>query len=194
MPAMPDTLNIPNKAPTLYVIFTAEINPTTVEKLTAIMVQAAKKRVRKCIWLSLLQEDKCKQESHCTTLCYRCRSKLTVHNIGSVDSIGNVIFLAGEDRYAAENATFMFHGVGFDVKGPIRIEEQYARDRLESSYGLSDQKRMGQIITSRSCVKNDEIAKLFRGLKRPSTLARALKTTGLSKTSGTSTRYRLAIP
>ena len=42
---MPDTLNIPNRAPTLYVIFTAEINPTTVERLTGVMVQAAKRNV-----------------------------------------------------------------------------------------------------------------------------------------------------
>ena len=57
----------------------------------------------------------------------------------------------------------MFHGVGVDVKGPIRIEEQYARERLESI--LSDQKRMGQIITSRSRIGDDEIAGLFRGQK-----------------------------
>ena len=89
--------------------------------------------------------------------------KITVHNIGSVNSIGNVIFLAGEERYATSNATFMFHGVGFDVKGPIRIEEQDARERLDSI--LSDQERMGQIITSRSSIKDDEIAELFRGQK-----------------------------
>ena len=77
--------------------------------------------------------------------------KITVHNIGSVNSIGNVIFLAGEERYATSNATFMFHGVGFDVKDPIRIEEQGARERLDSI--LSDQERMGQIITSRSSIK-----------------------------------------
>ena len=157
---MSDALNIPNRTSTLYVIFTAEINPTTVERLTAIMVQAVKKRVGK-VYLALSTPGGQVQTGIAMyNTLLSMPFKLTVHNIGSVDSIGNVIFLAGENRYATANATFMFHGVGFDVKGPIRIEEQYARDRLDSI--LSDQKRMGQIITSRSCVKNDEIAKLFR--------------------------------
>ena len=88
---------------------------------------------------------------------------ITIHNVSSVSSVGNVIFLAGEERYATASATFMFHGVGVEVKGPLRIEEQYARDRLDSI--LSDQKRMGQIITSRSRIRDDEIAGLFRGQK-----------------------------
>ncbi len=37
--------------------------------------------------------------------------KLITHNVGNVDSIGNVIFLAAEERYACSTSTFMFHGV-----------------------------------------------------------------------------------
>ena len=157
---MVDTLNIPNKTPTLYVIFTAEINSTTVERLTSIMVQAGKKRVEEVYLALSTPGGQVQQGIALYNTLLSMPFKLTVHNIGSVNSMGNVIFLAGEDRYATENATFLFHGVGFDVKDPIRIEEQYAREKLESI--LSDQKRMGQIITSRSNVKNDEIAKLFR--------------------------------
>lgn len=36
---------------------------------------------------------------------------VTTHNIGQVDSIGNVIFVAGENRFATPNSTFLFHGV-----------------------------------------------------------------------------------
>ena len=42
--------------------------------------------------------------------------KLATHNVGRVNSIGNVVFLAGEERYAVPHSAFMFHGVGFDVK------------------------------------------------------------------------------
>jgi ATP-dependent protease ClpP protease subunit len=41
--------------------------------------------------------------------------ELTTHNVGNVDSIGNAVFLAGSKRYATSSATFMFHGVGFDL-------------------------------------------------------------------------------
>jgi ATP-dependent protease ClpP protease subunit len=37
--------------------------------------------------------------------------KLITHNVGNIDSIGNVIFLAGDERYASATSTFMFHGV-----------------------------------------------------------------------------------
>src|SRR3989442_4188200 len=37
--------------------------------------------------------------------------KLAFHNTGSADSISTVVFLAGEERYATNHATFMMHGV-----------------------------------------------------------------------------------
>ena len=37
--------------------------------------------------------------------------RLVTHNVGSVDSIGNVVYLAGTTRYVSPQATFMFHGV-----------------------------------------------------------------------------------
>ena len=39
--------------------------------------------------------------------------KVITHNTGTVNSIGNVVFLAGAERYAAKISSFMFHGVGF---------------------------------------------------------------------------------
>ncbi len=35
---------------------------------------------------------------------------VTMHNTGTIDSIANVIFAAGQNRYAAPNASFLFHG------------------------------------------------------------------------------------
>ena len=43
-------------------------------------------------------------------------AKVTMHNIGNVNSIGNAIFLAADERFACAHSTFMFHGVGFDVQ------------------------------------------------------------------------------
>src|SRR5579864_5861938 len=37
--------------------------------------------------------------------------ELITHNIGNVDSMGNVLFLAGAKRFASPVATFMFHGL-----------------------------------------------------------------------------------
>ena len=84
---------------------------------------------------------------------------LTTHNLSSVDSVGNVVFLAGEERFAVESATFMFHGVGFDVPQGTRLEERDARNKLDSIQ--ADQSRMGQIITKRTAIEDNEVTKLF---------------------------------
>ena len=85
--------------------------------------------------------------------------KLITHNIGNVDSIGNAVFLAGEERYACAHATFMFHGVGSDITGPTRLEEKNFREGLSAI--LSDQQRIGQIVQQRTSVPQAEVAQLF---------------------------------
>jgi len=50
--------------------------------------------------------------------------KTIMHNIGIIDSIANVVFLAANERYANPSSSFLFHGVGFDVNQPARLEEK----------------------------------------------------------------------
>ena len=158
-----DTPNIPNKVPLLYVIFTAEISPFTVERLTEVMVQAAKKGVPKvCLALSTPGGEVQSGIALYNTLL-GMPFDLTIHNVSSVNSIGNVVFLAGANRYATPHSTFMFHGVGFDVNGRVRIDEQMARDRLDSI--SADQSRMGGIIAERSSLGDVEVAGLFSAQK-----------------------------
>ena len=86
--------------------------------------------------------------------------KLITHNVGGVNSIGNVVFLAGDERYAVPNATFMFHGVGFDVTQPTRFEEKLLRERLDSVE--SDQRKIAAIINDRASFSDhQEVASLF---------------------------------
>jgi ATP-dependent protease ClpP protease subunit len=85
--------------------------------------------------------------------------KLTTHNVGNVDSIGNMVFLAGTTRYACPHSTFMFHGVGFEAGGQ-RLEEQFLRERLQGI--LSDQKRIGAVIAQHTNLSPRAIAALFR--------------------------------
>ena len=157
---MPDTNNIPNQAPILYVIFTAEVTPTTVEKLSAVMTQAAEKCVAE-VYLAISTPGGQIQAGIALYNMLRAMPfALTVHNISGVNSIGNVIFLAGKTRYATVNSTFMFHGVAFEMAGPVRLDEKLVRERLDSI--LVDQLRMGSIITERSGIRGEEVTELFR--------------------------------
>ena len=85
--------------------------------------------------------------------------ELITHNVGNVDSIGNVIFLAGAKRYACKDSTFMFHGVGFDGIPNMRLEEKFLKERLDSI--RSDQNRIAEVIAERSAITRDEVAKWF---------------------------------
>jgi len=85
--------------------------------------------------------------------------KLTTHNVGNVNSIGNMIFLAGTKRYACPHTTFMFHGVGFDVTEKTRFEEKSLRERLDSIG--ADQKRIAAVIAERTQIASEEVEKLF---------------------------------
>lgn len=73
---------------------------------------------------------------------------ITTHNIGNVDSIGNVIFLGGGQRYCCPTATFMFHGVGFNGNPNERLEEKNLRQKLDVV--LADHNRLSGIFVTRT--------------------------------------------
>lgn len=73
--------------------------------------------------------------------------KLITHNIGNVDSVANIIFLAGQERLAAPHATFMFHGVAFDFSGAVHADQPRLTDKLDTI--TAEHKKMAAIINER---------------------------------------------
>jgi hypothetical protein len=53
----------------------------------------------------------------------------------------------------------MFHGVGFDLPGGVRLEEKFLLERLDGI--RSDQKRIGSVIEERTRLAKEDIARLF---------------------------------
>jgi len=85
--------------------------------------------------------------------------KVITHNVGIVNSVANVVFLAGDERYAVPNSSFLFHGVGFDIKQPTRFEEKQIRERLISLQ--RDTELLANIIKERTNLQLEEVKKLF---------------------------------
>jgi ATP-dependent Clp protease, protease subunit len=144
---------------TVYVMFSAEIIPSTTESLISVLSNLVNQKVR-CVHLLLSTPGG--NVIHGLNLYNVLRGlplELVTHNVGNVDSIGNAIFLAGSRRYATAHSTFMFHGVGFDVSGPLRLEEKFLRERLDSL--VADQKRIGSIIVERTRIPEKEVGELF---------------------------------
>jgi len=83
--------------------------------------------------------------------------KITTHNIGQVDSIGNVIFMAGEERFATSNSTFLFHGIASSVQGVSVPQMKEAFSQLQN-----DEKRMTDILKANSEFKPSQLTKFYR--------------------------------
>lgn len=150
----------PQPPETVYVSFSSEVVPATTEQLLKVCCDVVTRGVKN---IYLLLSTLGGSVTHGITIYNVLRAlpaKIITHNVGSVNSIGNVIFLAGEERYANPFTTFMFHGVGFDVQQNVRFEERLLTERLE---GLkAEQSKIAAIIKSRSCFPSDEdIEKLF---------------------------------
>jgi ATP-dependent Clp protease, protease subunit len=148
-----------NVLQTMYVSFSAEINPNTTESLIALLSSFANQRVPSVYLLLSTPGGSVMHGMNLYNVLRGMPFELITHNVGNVDSIGNAIFLAGSKRYATPHSTFMFHGVGFDFNGQIRLEEKFLHERLDSI--LADQKRIGSIITERTKITEEVVKTLF---------------------------------
>lgn len=153
-------LDIPKNTALVYVSFSAEINPNTTESLIAVMADCANAQVKQVYLLLSTPGGNVREGFNLYNVLRGMPFELVTHNVGNVDSIGNAVFLAGSKRYATEHSTFMFHGVGFTAQQPQRFEQKDLEERLNSL--LSDQKRIGDIITQHTKLSETEVAELFR--------------------------------
>lgn len=150
----------PGVPPVVYVTFSAEINPSTTESLIAVMADCANKGVQRVYLMLSTPGGSVMNGMTIYNVLRAMPFELATHNVGNVDSIGNVIFLAGAHRYASPHSTFMFHGVGFNAPPNQRFEEPFLRERLDGI--LADQQRIGSVMEEHSNLTGDQIAELFR--------------------------------
>jgi ATP-dependent protease ClpP protease subunit len=84
--------------------------------------------------------------------------KISMHNIGTIDSIANVIFLAAKKRFGAPNSAFLFHGIVMNFNaggvGKLILKENLSRlDGMET--------RMAETISQNSKLSIEELRNLF---------------------------------
>lgn len=86
--------------------------------------------------------------------------KIITHNFGVIDSIANVIFLAGEERYASTGTSFLIHGVSFHING--QFEANYSTLNEFLSKIKQDENRIIDIFIKETELQKEDIQKLFR--------------------------------
>lgn len=146
---------------TVYVTFSAEITVNTAESLLAMMANFATQGVAE---VQLLISTPGGDVMHGINLYNMLRAfpfKLVTHNTSSVNSIGNAVFLAGEERYASPHSTFMFHGVHANFQpAASRLDAKQLREGLGSID--ADQLRIGSIIEERTQLTESQVGAFFR--------------------------------
>jgi ATP-dependent protease ClpP protease subunit len=142
-------------------MFSAEINPKTSGSLQAVLANCATQGVKVVYLAFSTPGGDVMQGMTLYNLLRGMPFKVITHNVGNVDSIGNAIFLAGEERYACKHSTFMFHGVGFNMANQtVRLEEKNIREMLDNI--VSNHSRIGTILEERTQLEKAVIPELFR--------------------------------
>ena len=142
----------------VYLSFMADVNPTTAQALMGAVGQQIERGVAELHLLLSTPGGLVSEGLALYNLLRALPIRLITYNIGSVNSIGNVIFLAGSERYASPASSFMFHGVGIDVY-QARFEEKNLRERLCSIQ--NDQNLIADVIVRHTRIGAEKVKDLF---------------------------------
>lgn len=143
----------------IYVKFSSLINPQTSQNLTNFLSDQVNKGQKEFYFLISSVGGSVKDGIDLYNFIRALPVKIIMHNIGIIDSIANVIFLASDERYSNSASSFLFHGVGFDITQPQRFEEKELREKLVIIE--RDQKSIASIISERTKLKENEIIEMF---------------------------------
>jgi len=91
----------------LFISFSAEVNQNTAENLMGIFAQRLNQGIKDSYLLLSSPGGSVMNGITIYNFLKSLPINLTTHNIGIVDSIANVIFLAGKTRYAVKNSSFL---------------------------------------------------------------------------------------
>ncbi len=86
--------------------------------------------------------------------------EIVMHNVGSIDSIANVIFMAASKRYAAVHSSFLFHGITWGFGAGASLTFNQLTETL--SVFKREEDKIASILAERTKMSEAEIRELFR--------------------------------
>ena len=143
----------------IYISFTSLVNPHTTQILMGALTNAVNNGHTK---IHLMLSSPGGQVAEGITLYNLIRSlpiPVYTYNIGTVNSIANVVFQAGERRITATNSSFMFHGVGFDIQN-ARMELTHLIEKIQELQ--KDEALISAIMVERTGLSDAQAQNLFR--------------------------------
>jgi len=85
--------------------------------------------------------------------------EIVMHNTGNIDSIGNIVFLAADTRYASVHSSFLLHGISWPFQANVFLNKAQLTEIL-SNLNSSESKIFG-IITERTKLTTQDLIALF---------------------------------
>jgi ATP-dependent protease ClpP protease subunit len=96
---------------TQYIVFMADVQKEQIAKLRVAITDAVNAGVTE-IYLAISSSGGSVVEGLSIAAFMKSLSiNVITHNIGQTDSVANVVFAAGKQRYSNGHASFMFHGI-----------------------------------------------------------------------------------
>lgn len=81
------------------------------------------------------------------------------HNLGQIDSCGNLIFLAGQERTASKSSSFLLHRPELTLQGATQFSIDFLKERIESLE--KDEKKMAEIIADKIGKNQKDVLQMF---------------------------------
>ena len=154
-------MNQPKKKRLIGISFISHINATTAPALLGAIHNAVKKHDQ----IHLLLSTPGGSVSEGVAIYNSIKAlpiEVYIYNIGTINSIGNVVFQAGTQRIAAPASSFMFHGVGFDIQNE-RFELKQLNEKRETL--KNDQSLIAQIIGKHTKLDEAAVERMFLNME-----------------------------
>lgn len=138
-----------------------DITPTKVKIFMAVLADVLQKHHPKTFYITLSSGGG--DVNAGLTLYHYLRGlpvEIITHNIGKVDSIASVIFMAGKKRHAAKNASFLFHGVSMNVAQAAAFNLAQLRELV--SQVEVDEAKIADVLVANTKLTRDEVIELYR--------------------------------
>ena len=127
-----------------YIRLTAPITPQSTQRLLQIIDQKYQAGIRKIHLLLSTPGGSVAHGIGMYNVLKGLPMEVDTYNIGTVDSIGIIIFCAGKKRLSVPNARFFLHPVGVEVNQGARVDEDWLREHTASL--KIDQQNIAKVI------------------------------------------------
>jgi len=143
-----------------YIVFQAPINDTTSSRLISIIASSVQKGTKD---IHIIISTGGGNVSDALVIYHFLRglpAKITTYNLSTVQSIGELIYLAGEKRISTVDAIFMFHNIKQDFSKPPSMSLEDFGDR--KTFLSMDTDRVDAIYRERSSLSAAQIEEFRR--------------------------------